>query len=128
MRRSVQSMTPLLWVIAIALLAVRMTEVHWHLCFDGQEPRSSLHVGDRAAHHEPPEEAATHVDTNVSLTVEMLSKAAKLDSDLPLVILGALLLWALFDPRVRIFPAFRRPVPATAAPAFLRPPLRGPPR
>jgi len=39
----------LLWLVSFALLAARISDAHVHLCFDGQEPRSSLHVSD----HEP---------------------------------------------------------------------------
>ena len=128
MRSPVKPMTSLLWVIAFAFVAVRMTEVHWHLCFDGLEPRSSVHVGDRAAHHESHDEGAVeHVDTDVPLTGQILAKLTKVDFDLPLAVLGAFLLWVVGEPR-RVLPIARRIVPANTPPFFLRPPLRGPPR
>lgn len=130
MRRSVPSIAPLLWVIAFAFLAVRMTEVHWHLCFDGQEPRSSVHIGESADdHHAPMGDAGEHVDTDVSLTGQMLTKVGKIDTDdLPLFLLGALLLCAFLARPSLLLPISRRPALVAAPPAFLRPPLRGPPR
>lgn len=118
-----------LWVVIFALLVVRMGDAHLHLCLDGQEPRSAFHVADRGPHHHGSSGAETeHLDTDVSLTARMLSKIAKMDFDLPLFVVGALLLWALFALSARAPVAISRPTLATAAPAFLRPPLRGPPR
>lgn len=48
MSRDVQSMNPLLWVIIFAFVMVRTADAHLHLCFDGQEPRSSVRVFDHA--------------------------------------------------------------------------------
>src|SRR5262249_55254095 len=105
MRRSLPSMTWLLWVVALAFLAVRMTEIHWHLCFDGHEPRTSLHVGDDVLeHHGPQQGPVQHQDREVSLTGQMLAKFTKVDFDLPLALLGAGLLWLLFDPWSKFFP------------------------
>lgn len=74
MRRHVQSMTPLLWVIAFALLVVRTADAHVHLCFDGQEPRSSFHVSDRAGvcHKDD----STHQDQDVEALGAVLAKKA----------------------------------------------------
>ncbi len=120
-------MTRVLWVVLIALLAVRMTDAHLHMCFDGQEPRSSLHVSDSGQHHDSTNEA-NHVDTDVSLSVLVLLKAGKLDSnDLPLLLLGAFALWGLFAPRTRDVVPVASAVPVRALLFFLRPPLRGPP-
>lgn len=120
-------MTRLLWVVAIALLAVRMTDAHLHMCLDGQEPRSSWHVDDRGLHHEPSEGNTDHVDTDVSLGV-LLLKAGKIDSDdLPLLLFAAVLLWAVLVPQRRGVLSFDTAAPANAPLFYLRPPLRGPP-
>lgn len=127
MRRSSPTVTRILWVVAIALLAVRMTDAHLHMCLDGQEPRSSWHVGDRLPHHDSSEDAS-HNDTDVSLGTLLLLKAGKLDSDdFPLVLLGALVLWGFVAPGSRGVVTFDRTAPPIATPFFLRPPLRGPP-
>lgn len=48
MTRDLQSMTPLLWVILFAFVLMRTADAHLHLCFDGQESRSSVRVFDHA--------------------------------------------------------------------------------
>jgi hypothetical protein len=121
-----QSIAPILWVVACALLAVRASDAHLHLCFDGQEPRSSLHVSGHAVHHAP-EHSDEHVDADISLTATMAAKVAKIDSDdvgappayVPTPLLVSFQAAALPIYRSGITPTLR---------AFLRPPLRGPPR
>lgn len=40
-----------LWVLAIAMLPVRIVNAHIHLCLDGQEPPTSVHFQDVPTHH-----------------------------------------------------------------------------
>ena len=118
----------LLTLICVLLLMVRVAGPHLHLCFDGQEVPASFHFLDIGLHHTAGH-SAPHQDTDVSLAVEGVSKTGKQLSfdDLPIVLLAALLVWVLFQtPRRFVLPLPLALVPAS--PAFLRPPLRGPPQ
>lgn len=118
----------LLTLICVLLLTVRVAGPHLHLCFDGQEAPASVHVLDVGVHHTKGH-GAPHQDTDVSLAIDGVSKTGKQVSfdDLPIVLLAALLVWILFQtPRRFVLPPLPALVPAS--PAFLRPPLRGPPQ
>lgn len=83
-------MTSLLWVIAFALLVVRTTDAHVHLCFDGQEPRSSFHVSDPAplCHKND----GTHQDKDIdALGAALAKKSAGTDTLGPLPVVDAVL-------------------------------------
>ena len=83
----------------MAFLSMRMADAHLHMCFDGQEPASSWHVGESEPHHESSGEAG-HVDADVAVGVLLLLKAGKLDGDdLPLLLTGVFFLWCLITPR-----------------------------
>jgi hypothetical protein len=106
------------------LLGLRFGSVHLHLCFDGQEPATAVHVADAGFEHHD-DVGAPHDDENVEIAADSLFKPQKLE-------LNALLVAAFFG----FFILFARPlVPAAARgiegfvthPAALRPPLRGPP-
>ena len=118
----------LLTLLCVLLLTVRVAGPHLHLCFDGQEAPASFDVLDIGLHHAAGH-SAPHQDTDVSLAVDGVSKTGKQLSfdDLPIVLLAALLAWILFQtPRRFVLPLLPTLVPAS--PAFLRPPLRGPPQ
>lgn len=118
----------LLTLMCVMLLMVRVAGPHLHLCFDGQEAPASFHVLDIGLHHTAGH-GAPHQDTDVSLAVDGVSKTGKSISfgDLPVVLLAALLIWILFQtPRRFLLPML--PAVAPARPAFLLPPLRGPPQ
>src|SRR5215510_14420903 len=128
MHRASTSKTLLLWIVAVAFVAVRMVDAHIHLCLDGKEPPSSLHIGDRGPHHAPSNESSGHVDTDVSLVSQMLLKTSKTDlDDLPLMLLGALVLWCVLARRAQRVAGIDRYRPRVRAPFYLRPVLRGPP-
>jgi hypothetical protein len=115
-----------LWVLALALLAVRVDSAHWHLCLDGQEPRASLHVADASVHHTGSDDAADHNDQDVDAGTAAIFKHG--DSVDSWVVATA---WSLVS-HLSTF-ADEPPLPAviTSALAFiphLRPPSRGPPR
>jgi len=116
----------LLTLLCVTLLMVRVGGAHLHLCFDGKEPPISFHLFDDGLHHGAAGESATHQDADVAVTVDLFSKQHKWGHDLPLMLLVVGLLWALLQtPRRFIAPFFTPTV--YAAPAFLRPPLHGPP-
>ena len=119
----------LLWAVVLAVLAVRMSDTHLHLCFDGQEAPASVHSADASVHHDAEHENdATHADQDVSPFVGTIVKKSDDDSQ-PLFawIVGTLLTIDLLPPDPAA-PAFERETPlATDPPFYLRPPLRGPP-
>ena len=116
----------LLTLLCVMLLVVRVGGMHLHFCFDGGEPRVSLHGFDGELHHFGPNAAPVHQDVDVSLAGDALGKPDKVKFDLPIFLIGALALLQLLLPKV---------VPGTTAVprfilavrVFLRPPLRGPP-
>lgn len=137
---------PATWLVlftCVALLLARATGAHLHLCFDGQEPPRSLHIGGPAhavEHHLPNEHAqghdhahahehaheTQHSDLDLPLFDKLLSKTGKSSVDLPLL-LFVLLLFAVLaraaEPLLRRDPRRLELRP----PRTLRPPLRGPP-
>ncbi|MGK2942352.1 MAG: hypothetical protein ACSLFJ_11840 [Immundisolibacter sp.] len=114
----------LLTLVCVALLFVRLGGAHMHLCFDGGEPPASLHVTD-ASHHAEHHDGQDHVDRDVSLLGDALTKFGKSSLDQPLL-LAAFWLVVLLLARLRIRPA-EPPRVAIYPPRFCRPPPRGPP-
>jgi hypothetical protein len=105
----------------LAMLVIRLGEMHLHLCFDGQEPAAAVHVGDLPSHDD-----GSHSDQDVELsTTQGLVKKAGVDTlDLLFICLVVLLL----------LPVLRRITPpravlffSPAQPAYFLPPVRGPP-
>ncbi len=113
----------LLTLFCVALLVVHVGGAHLHLCFDGSEPPSSLHLMDSGLHHAGPGADAGHQDVNLALAGEALTKLklGSIDLDLPVLLIAALLVWSLLQA-----PRHRVPVFSSAA-RILWPPLRGPP-
>jgi hypothetical protein len=109
----------------LAMLVIRLGELHLHLCFDGQEPAAAVHVGDSPNHDDGSHADASHSDQDVELlSTAMVKKAGADGLDLLFVCLAVLLL----------LPPLRHAVPLPAhrpfAPlklAYLLPPSRGPP-
>jgi len=116
----------LLTLLCVTLLMVRVSGAHLHLCFDGKEPPASFHLFDVGLHHDTPEASATHQDADVAVTGDLFSKQDTWGRDLHLMLLAAGLLWGLLQTPRRFVSPFSTPT-FYAAPAFLRPPLHGPP-
>jgi len=122
--------TPLLrtWLCfaLLAMLVIRLGELHLHLCFDGQEPAAAVHVGDLPLHDDGVHADASHSDQDVELsTTPGLIKKSGVDTlDLLFVCLAVLLLLPA-SRRITPPPAYRFLLPAQ--PAYFLPPLRGPP-
>lgn len=114
-------------LLVVALLGVRLGGAHVHLCFDGSEPPASVHYEDDVgSHHGEPGAPGNPGDVDISLAGELILKASKPSLDLPVALLGALILWL----PIRVL-AWRDPAPRRAPvplPLRLRlPPARGPP-
>jgi hypothetical protein len=128
MRRSSPTTRVLLAMAMLALLVVRIGDIHLHLCFDGQEAPASVHVNDASVHHDGEHEPAgeAHADNDVDPFLGTLVKKADLDAAfalIPLLLVLALLAPPLRTSPLRLFTA----VPVLTSPFSLRPPLRGPP-
>lgn len=115
----------LLTLLCVAMLLVPAVGAHLHECLDGKEPPASLHLFDLGIHHADDAAAGAHVDNDVPVGGELLSKGKiKWTSPLALVV-AAVLLGLLRPAPAPRFPELQRDVPP--APRVLRPPLRGPP-
>jgi hypothetical protein len=57
-----------LWVLAVALLPLRMANAHLHLCLDGQDAPIAVHVEDLPADHDDPHAANGHHDHDVDVS------------------------------------------------------------
>jgi hypothetical protein len=121
------AMRPSLLLLATVMLVLATAlRLHVHLCFDGQEPASQLHLLDSAddEHHEVADTA--HDDLDLDPLGEPL--VGKLGLDLPAIALIAVLSWVL---AARAAP-LPRPLRTNAAPPDpplrRRPPARAPPR
>lgn len=117
-------MTSLLWVVAFALIIVRTADAHVHLCFDGQEPRSSLHVLDRTLGCH--KNGGSHQDTDVdALGAAAAKKSAQAEPVAPVPFVNVVLL-LLPPPRGMSYePTIQNPSPRL--PELFLPLLRGPP-
>ena len=125
MRRVVPSVSSLLWVVVFALLIVRTADAHMHLCFDGQEPRSSLHVLDRMSGCHKTD--GSHQDQDVdALGAAAAKKSAEAEPLLGPPPFANVILLLLPPPRGMAYePSIQNPSPKL--PELFLPPLRGPP-
>lgn len=109
----------------LAMLVIRLGEIHLHLCFDGQEPAAAVHVNDSPSHDDGDHADASHSDQDVELSTAGIVKKASADSLDVLFVCLAILLLLPAPGRVAPRPAYRFFAPAR--PAHFQPPLRGPP-
>ena len=118
----------LLWTVVLAVLAVRLADTHLHLCFDGQESPTSVHLADASVHHdEDHHDGASHADKDIDPFVGTLVKSDDDAQPVFAVLVSSLLTIALLPPDRATLPLqFETPLPAHP-PFYLRPPLRGPP-
>lgn len=127
MRRYFQSMSGLLWVALLALLIVRTSDAHVHLCLDGQSQRSSIHVADTAGTCDDGAAGqGEHQDQDVNVFGAVLAKkSADTDAlDLPRAIDVIL---SLLPPERGIVHEAATQDPAPRLPHLFLPLLRGPP-
>ena len=115
-----------LWIVAIAVLAIRGGDAHLHLCGDGQEQPVALHMLDAPGQHHDQAEAG-HNDRDLDVSAPALVKKTGDFDDLTLAAVLTFA-WVSLAPVVaQIEPiAAAHPLPITSL-FFLRPPLRGPP-
>jgi hypothetical protein len=120
----------LLWTVILAVLAVRLADTHLHLCFDGQEAPTSVHLADASVHHDDEHEhGPAHADKDINPFVGTIVKSDDDSDSQPLftLIVGTLLTIELLPPDHGVPPLERETPLATSPPFHLRPPLRGPP-
>ena len=121
----------LVWLVCIALVVMRVGAIHVHYCADGNEPVTSVHMGDAGLDDlDHPKGAgldASFLDSDMSASGDFLVKKFDLGSDLP-TIAAAFTLLLFFVAIVRSVPVDRGPLLVRVSdPTQLRPPLRGPP-
>ena len=124
--RRLRSMTSLLWVVALALLVVRTSDAHMHLCLDPQDRGSSLHVADVGPSCDVGS-SASHPDRDVKAVDTALAKKNADHGDEP-ALLPAAFSWRLPAPRQITLPPLTAPAVLAPQPLHFLPPLRGPPR
>lgn len=113
------------WIVAIAMLGVRLGGIHMHLCFDGQEPPASLHVEHEHGHDDYHHSEGTHQDQDVDLLAQVFFKKADLgELALPNSAFEAIALLPIGHP---LGPERLTTIQPTGPPHFVLPPLRGPP-
>ncbi|HEY5810335.1 MAG TPA: hypothetical protein VIT67_20345 [Povalibacter sp.] len=118
---------PWFWLVLIAFVATRLADAHLHLCFDGQEAASAMHVADGAVHNDAHHTDSEHADRDVDVFDAVLLK--KLADSTDLLALTFVAAWLIF-----LIPARRHdwthdlasPV-ASRSVFHLKPPSRGPP-
>lgn len=115
----------LLALLCVTLLIGRIGGAHLHLCFDGKEPPSTLHLFDHGVHHGSSELNAPHDDADVALAGDMLLKSP-FDRIWPLALLFVAVLLLRLPTRRGSFIPLTSAIRLPPSP-FVRPPLRGPP-
>src|SRR5262245_16978258 len=129
----------LLWLLAIALLPVRMAHAHLHMCLDGKDKPVAVHVGDVPTHHGSAAASSGHDDAghndaghndaghnnvDVDVSASAIAKKAGPIDEVTLDLLGAYVLALLLPARQ---PALLPTAPLTSeltACFELRPPSR----
>src|SRR5262249_30863739 len=115
-----------LWLVAIALLPVRVVDAHWHMCLEGQQTVVAFHVNDVPSHEGEDLHGSGHNDTDVEASdAAALNKIADLHGGgfLPSIYVLAILLRVPLSEAPRAAP----PILDVDSPFDLRPPSRGPP-
>lgn len=116
----------LLWLLAIALLLVRVGDAHLHLCLDGQQHRVAMHVQDAPTHQGSEASVDGHNDVDIDLSVSPWVKKVGLD-EMPIIVFAAVLLSLFLPVLLSTVRPYQLLTPAVQSVFGLRPPLRGPP-
>ncbi len=116
------------WLALIAFLATRLVDVHLHLCFDGQEPPTTVHVSNGAVDSDAHHADESHSDRNVNVFDAVLVKKLADPSDALIPVLASALLLLLLPVRGRCVPRMAQAPLVVRSLLLLKPPLRGPPR
>jgi hypothetical protein len=117
-----------LWLLAVAVLVVRVGDAHLHFCADGQEQPIALHVADAPGQHHSDEEQSAHHDRDLDISGPTLFKKVGSVDDVAAAPLVTFALVLLLPVLTRIEPIARAALPPSIPVFALRPPLRGPPR
>jgi hypothetical protein len=115
-------------LLTVAMLALPLSGVHWHLCLDGNgsEPPASVHLADDGNHHTD-EGDGTHDDIEVKLQNAVLAKKMGGTADIAVFTTTAAVLSLLPLPGPVESPPDTTS-PTVSIPAFRTlPPLRAPP-
>ena len=128
MQRHVRKLAPLLWAVAVALIGVRTSGAHLHLCLDGGEAFATVRASDtEAVSPQGADSQGTHQDRDVD-TVGNATLAKKDAHDDPIVALQAVYaVVALLPPPQRLRGAPEKQSAVPRLPHLFRPLLRGPP-
>jgi hypothetical protein len=117
----------LLFLAFACLIVARVSGTHLHLCFDGSEPRASIHLGEDGEADLHFGAQSPHDDLDVSLVANVVVKLAAAGVDLLPAIIAAIVLFGLLQTAVIRAPVARSAGPALTPTFELRPPPRGPP-
>jgi hypothetical protein len=117
---------PGLFALCLAFVGVQVAGVHIHLCLDGQESPSSLHLSDAGLHADHHDDDAEHDDVDLTDSWGALAKKPQPGLDLPAAVRT---LHSLLQPAARpvIRPALDTFQSSLTGYRHYRPPLRAPP-
>ncbi|MBL8270333.1 hypothetical protein [Steroidobacter sp.] len=118
-----------LWLLAIALLPLRMTNAHLHLCMDGQKAPVALHVQDATTLGDAqPHAEGNHEDRDLDLSATTTgAKSTLVDDGLVPALLHVYVLAAVLPPPSVVAPSEVFVPSFHSAPVDGPPPARGPP-
>jgi len=128
--RYFRSMKPFLWVLALALVVVRIADAHVHWCFDGQEPRSSLHVSDNGVvchTQQAPGSSPEGEDVDIAAVGAALAKKDSQDQTIVPIPVGDVVFAFSPPPANSVARPSALDTPVVKRPYLHRPRLRGPP-
>lgn len=114
----------LLWTFVLAVLTVKVSGAHVHLCMDGEEPPAAVHVAD--LHDDEHHQNEGQADTDLNPLFGTLAKKAGPEFDVALAVALTVLSWELPVAKAGAFAAEPDSI-ATDHSFYWRPPLRGPP-
>ena len=118
----------ILWVLAIALLPIRMANAHLHLCLDGKERPVAVHLQDVPTHYGIANTSSGHNDLDVDVSqMSVSAKKATNTDELSPAILSAYVIALVFPEPPHRTPRIELATPVVAFDFDLRPPTRGPP-
>lgn len=124
--RFLTARTVLFWLLAIAMLLVRVNDCHLHLCLDDDAGPSITQAHDALMNHGMLDGDDEHNDRDLDASALPAIEKAQTDG---IFVAGIVLLVLAIGLPVLQFslPLPRLVSPVVDAPAGLRPPLRGPP-
>ena len=134
MIRSTGLLRALMMLVALAIIAMPASGVHLHLCFDGAEVPTSLHLSEDGgsyhsdgAGHVAHTESSAHTDADLELGAPAIAKKADGALDLPSLITVAVLFLRLPAATPAVLPETDDPSIIVRSAYRILPPLRAPP-